>query len=201
MSDANRINFSPWFSEKYSTDPTKWVPRLHVRGRDLSKAKLLHTSRYYYRIAPVDRWSNEGPPSAPIAVKTLRSREKNAIPLQVKALHAILVSELTPQNYVNLLFRTNPESDVNRYEIHRSNKPAVEIEESTRIGMADTNGIVKGATQKGHVPVDHRMGEYDHMMYQDDTVKPSITYYYPVCAVDTAGQRGRCSVAASVCTK
>ena len=168
---------------------------------DGSTAGLSRNTTYYYRIAPVDRWNNRGPVSPAVAAKTLLTSEKNAVPIQVQALRTILVSELTPQNYVNLLFRTAPESDVHLYEIHRSNQPAFEIDASTRVGMADSNGIVKGSNEYGHVPIDHRMSEYDHMMWQDDTVQPSSTYYYRVCAVDNAGQRGPCSAVASVRTK
>jgi hypothetical protein len=39
------------------------------------------------------------------------------------------------------------------------------------------------------------------MMYQDETVQSASTYYYRVCAVDNAGQRGECSAVASVRTK
>jgi fibronectin type 3 domain-containing protein len=176
--DRPQLNYGGWINRRLEPDTT-----------------------YYYRIAPVDRWNNQGTVSQPIAVKTLRTSERNAVPLQVQALHAILISDLTPQNYVNLLFRTAPESDVHLYEIHRSNQPAFEIDASTRVGVADANGIVKGSKEYGHVPIDHRMSEYDHMMYQDDTVRPSTTYYYRVCAVDNAGQRSPCSAVASVRTK
>jgi hypothetical protein len=181
---------SPSYTDRPQLNYGGWINR-----------RLEPETTYYYRIAPVDRWNNLGPLSPVIAVKTLKSSEKNAVPLQVQCLSAILVGQITPQNYINLLFRTNPESDVHRYEVHRSNKAAFEVDGSTRIGMADANGIVKGSTEYGHVPIDHRMGEYDHMMYQDDTVQPSSTYYYRVCAVDDAGQRGPCSAVASVRTK
>ena len=144
--DRPQLNYGGWINRRLEPDTT-----------------------YYYRIAPVDRWNNQGPVSPPVAVKTLRSSEKNAVPIQVQALRAILISDLTPQNYVNLLFRTDPESDVHLYEIHRSNQPAFEIDASTRVGVADANGIVKGSNEYGHVPIDHRMSEYDHMMWQDDT--------------------------------
>ena len=48
---------------------------------------------------------------------------------------------------------------------------------------------------------DHRMSEYDHMMYQDDAVRPATTYYYRVCALDDTGQRGPCADAVEVRTK
>ena len=184
-----------------SPSSTSYTDRPQLNYGGWINRRLEPDTTYYYRIAPVDRWNNQGPVSRPVAVKTLRTSEKNAVPLQVQALSAILISDLTPQNYVNLLFRTDPESDVHLYEIHRSNQPAFETDASTRVGVADANRIVKASNEYGHVPIDHRMSEYDHMMWQDDTVRPSSTYYYRVCAVDNAGQRGPCSAVASVRTK
>ena len=45
------------------------------------------------------------------------------------------------------------------------------------------------------------MGDYDHIMFQDDAVQPATTYYYRVCAIDTASQRGPFSHQAAVRTK
>jgi hypothetical protein len=176
--DRPQLNYGGWINHRLEPDTT-----------------------YYYRIAPVDRWNNQGPLSAPVAVKTLRTSEKNAVPIQVQALRTVRVSDLTPLNYINLIFRTSPESDVRRYEVHRSLQETVPTDASTCIGFADANGTVKGSTVYGHVPFDHRMGEYDHMMYADHTAQPATTYYYRVCAVDTAGQRGPCSAVASARTK
>ena len=39
------------------------------------------------------------------------------------------------------------------------------------------------------------------MMYQDGGVLPKTTYYYRVCAIDTADQRGPFSEEAAVRTK
>ena len=82
--------------------------------------RLEPATTYYYRVAAVDRWNNEGPLSAPFAATTLRSDQKNMAPLRVECLRAILVSPISPQNFVNLLFRTSCESDVRRYEVYRS---------------------------------------------------------------------------------
>jgi hypothetical protein len=156
---------------------------------------------YYYRVAAVDRWNNEGPVSAAVAGKTLETSEGNAAPLRVEALRAVVVSPLSPHNFVNLLFRTSPEQDVRRYEIHRSTRCGFEPGASTLIGLADADAIVPGARGYGHVLVDHRQGAFDHMMYQDDSVLPRTAYYYRVCAVDDAGQRGPCSEEAEAQTK
>ena len=174
-------------------------PQLHYGG--WINNRLEPDTTYYYRVAAVDRWNNEGPVSAPVTATTLSSSEKNMPPLRVECLRAILVSPISPQNFVNLLFRTSCESDVRRYEIHRSTQAGFEPDASTRIGIAEADAVVKGSAVYGHVPMDHRARDYDHMMYQDDTVQPGTTYYYRVCAVDTAGQRGPFCAEATVCTK
>ena len=174
-------------------------PQLHYGG--WINNRLEPDTTYYYRVTAVDRWNNEGPLSGPLAATTLRSAQSNMVPRRVEGLRAIIVSPLSPQNFVNLLFRTSCESDVRQYEIHRSTRPGFVPDAATRIGVAESDAVVKGSTEYGHVPIDHRAGDYDHMMFQDDTVQPSTTYYYRVCAVDTAGQRGPPSLEATVRTK
>jgi len=174
-------------------------PQLHYGG--WINNRLEPGTTCYYRVAAVDRWNNSGPLSAPVAASTLASGQKNMAPLRVEALRAILVSPISPQNFVNLLFRTSCESDVRRYEIHRSIRAGFAPDAATRIGIAEADAVVKGSTVYGHVPMDHRAGDYDHMMFQDDTVQPGTTYYYRVCAVDAAGQRGPFSLEAAVRTK
>ena len=174
-------------------------PQLHYGGWINSRLEPATTS--YYRVAAVDRWNNEGPLSAPFAATTRESSQKNMPPLRVEGLRAILVSPISPHNFVNLLFRTSCESDVHRYEIHRSTRAGFEPDTSTCIGVADADAIVKGSTVYGHVPIDHRQGDYDHIMFRDDAVQPATVYHYRVCAVDTAGQRGPFSLETSLRTK
>jgi hypothetical protein len=90
---------------------------------------------------------------------------------------------------------------VKSYEIHRSTKAGFTGDDSTRIAVVSADSTVKGSAAYGHVPMDYRMGDYDHIMAQDDTVAPSTTYHYRVRAVDTAGQKGPFSSEASVHTK
>jgi len=174
-------------------------PVLHFGG--WINNRLEPGTTYYYRVALVDRWNNESPPSPAVRAVTLKSSEKNALPNRVERLSAILVSPLHQHNYVNLLFRANCESDVVRYEIHRSAKPGFTPNEATRIGQVNADAIVKGSTAYGHTPVDHQVRDYDHIMYQDDAVEPLSEYFYRVRAVDAAGQKGPFSDEASVTTK
>ena len=138
----------------------------------------------------VDRWNNESPASAAVKATTLKSSEKNALPNRVERLSAILISPLGQHEHVNLLFRTNCESDVVRYEIHRCGTPGFVPGEKTRIGEVDADAIIKGSTAYGHTPIDRRLREFDHIMYQDNAVEAFSEYYYRVRAVDAAGQKG-----------
>ncbi len=174
-------------------------PRLQYGG--WINNRLEPGTTYYYWIAAVDRWNNRGPLSLAVAATTLPSRQKNMLPLRVECLRAILVSPLTPDNFVNLLWRTSCESDVVMYEVYRSKKRGFQPDWSTRIGVAQADTIVAGLKETGHPPYDHLMRDYDHMMYQDGSVLPKTTYYYRVRAVDTAGQRGPFSEEVSVRTK
>lgn len=145
---------------------------------------------YYYRVATVDRWNNESTPSAVAMATTLKSSKKNALPNRVERLSAIPIAPPGQHPYVNLLFRTNCESDIVRYEIHRSKTSGFAPAEGTRVGELKTDEVIKGSTAYGHTPVDRRMKEYDHAMYADTGVEPSGRYYYRVCAVDASGQKG-----------
>ena len=57
--------------------------------------RLEPATTYYYRVAAVDRWNNEGPPSPAVRVTTLKSSEKNMAPLAWRVC-AVLVSPMAP---------------------------------------------------------------------------------------------------------
>ncbi|MHB8971189.1 MAG: glycoside hydrolase family 38 N-terminal domain-containing protein, partial [Pirellulaceae bacterium] len=163
--------------------------------------RLEPDTTYYYRVAAVDRWNNEGAASAPVAVTTLKATDKNMAPLSVACLRAVLVSPLSRFNVVNLLWRTNCESDVRKYELHRSLATGFTPDSSTCIGLADADAPISGSQAYGHVSVEYRMRDYDHMMYVDEQVQPLTTYYYRVRAVDASGAKGAYSDEVSVTTK
>jgi hypothetical protein len=147
-------------------------------------------TKYYYRVAAVDRWNNEYPACAAVETTTLKSSEKDAPPNRVERLSAVFIRPFGSREYVNLLFRTSCESDVVRYEVHRSTQSGFSPDDKTRIGEVDANAMIPGSTAYGHTPIDRRRGEFDHQMYQDETIEAGTDYYYRACAVDAAGQRG-----------
>ena len=162
-----------------------WLDQPKLQFGGWLNNRLEPESTYYYRVAAVDAANNPGQLSDPVAVTTLKSSVGNMAPLPVERLQAILVSPLSDDNYVNLLWRSNCESDVRRYEIHRSTTAGFLPDKTTWIADAE----------------DKENGNYDHRMYQDRTVQPGTTYYYCVRAIDGAGQQGAFSATASVRTK
>jgi hypothetical protein len=170
-------------------------PRLHFGG--WINNRLEHETTYYYRVSWVDRWNREWPITEAVKATTLKSSEKNALPNRVERLSAVPVNPPGQKGYVNLLFRTSCESDVVRYDIHRSTAPGFTPDEKTPLGEVDANAVVKGSAAYGHTPIDRRQSEYDHQMYQDDTIEAGTAYYYRVCAIDAAGQKGPFSEAAA----
>lgn len=163
--------------------------------------RLEPKTTYYYRVAAVDRGNREGPLSSAVSVTTSESREKNLLPLQVQCLRAVPVSPISRFNAVNLLWRTNCESDVQSYEVHRSTVSGFEPDDKTRIAVVDTQSILKGGGGYGQSAIDHRLAEFDHQMYLDEAVEPMTTYFYRVRAVDAAGQKGPSSAEVRATTK
>jgi hypothetical protein len=173
-------------------------PTLHFGG--WINNRLEPDTTYYYRVSYVDRWNNEDMASPAVKATTLKSSQKDAPPNRVERLSAILVTPFGQHEHVNLLFRTNCESDVARYEIHCSATPGFVPTERTRIGQVDADTIIKGSPAYGHTPIDRRVREFDHAMFQDYNVESCSEYYYRVCAVDAAGQKGAFSDEAAITT-
>ena len=174
-------------------------PQVHIGG--WLRNTLEPRTTYYYRIVPVDRWNNPGTPSPATAVTTMAQEQANLAPAQVEDLRAILITKLAKYNAVNLLFYTSCEPDISHYEIHRSESPNFRASEATCIGKVDNAEIIKGSKEYGKTPIDYPVNKFDHAMFMDTTVKSGTTYYYRVCAVDTAGQHGEFSNQAQVAAK
>ena len=174
-------------------------PQLHHGG--WINNRLEPATTYYYRVAAVDRWNNVGPASPAVAATTLKSSEKNLTPRPVECLRAVLVSPMSRFNAVNLLWRTACESDVRRYEVHRSTAPGFLPVAGTRIAVVDADAVLQGGHEYGQSPIAYQLREFDHQMYFDRDVQPATTYFYRVAAVDTAGQTGPFSDEVSVTTK
>ena len=153
--------------------------------------RLEPETTYYYRVAAVDRWNNRGPVVRGRGRHDAEIGQKHMAPLRVECLRAILVSPIAPYRFVNLLFRTNCEPDIVRYEVHRSTRPGFTPDDSNAIGTVEADAVIKGSTEYGHTPADYRVREFDHAMYEDDSVLPDGTYYYRVRAVDRPAAKAR----------
>jgi hypothetical protein len=157
---------------------------------------------YYYRIVPVDRFSNPGSPSAVVTTTTPASERVNLLPVAVEGVRPILVSPISEKfNFVNLLFRTSCEPDVVQYEIRRSTMPGFKSGDNTMVGTVNSKDVPIRSGGYGESKILYTNAEYDHAMFQDSTVKPETIYYYKVCAVDAAGQKGEFSTEVSIHTK
>ena len=65
----------------------------------------------------------------------------------------------------------------------------------------DARQIFRHITPHEFKTVDRQLREYDRQVVADETAAHGTTYYYRVCAVDEAGQRGEFSEESSVKTK
>jgi hypothetical protein len=188
---GDRADFRPSLAGLVGRAPTaSWVDRPQLNFGGWLNNRLEPKTSYYYRVATVDRWNNEGPASPAVAATTLSSGEKSAVPLPVVGLIAVHVSDVAPHNYINLIFRTNCESDIVRYDVHRSTRAGFTPDDTNRMGTVDPNEIIPAKTGYGNPSFETRTGEYDHLMFADLETKANTTYYYRVCAVDAVGQKG-----------
>ena len=165
-------------------------PRVNLGG--WLHSCLAPRTTYYYRIVPVDRANNPGTPSAVAMITTPSSEEANLPPVAVEGLRVILVSPITHDNFVNLLFRTACEPDVAHYEVYR---------DAALVGVVRSDDIPPRSGGYGELTILYQVKEYDHATFTDKTVEPGTTYRYKVRAVDTAGQKGAFSDEVCITTK
>lgn len=179
---------------------THWTdqPRRSIGG--WVSNRLAPETTYYYKVAAVDRWNRRGPASAQTVVRTLSAKQADRPPEPVQGLHVVQVSPLEACNFLALWFYSNIEPDVVAYHVHRGASPGFEPTDGNRIGKIDLAEEIDYDTLWG-VHVRQRLGEYDRQIYRDENIQPGTTYYYKVCAVDAAGNRGAFLPAASGQTK
>lgn len=152
---------------------------------------------YYYRVTAVERDNTEGPASPPVHVRTMSSAERNAPPQQVLGLSATAVSPVTPFTYTCLIFYTNPESDVTRYRVYRSEAPGVRMDHASLLDEIDATRTFEHVIPHGFATVTRALRDYTMIVYPDETARPNRRYYYRVSAVDESGQEGEPSAEVS----
>lgn len=166
-SDRPKLNYGGWINNRLEAETT-----------------------YYYKVAAVDRYNHQGPVSNQVKVVTLKAGEKNAVPSRVEGLYVTHVSPLTDDNFLNLWFYTNCESDVTGYQIHRSTTADFVPDDSTLLKVIDVTRPVNPLTLSGASSCERLLSEYNRQMYMDESVLAGKTYYYKVCAFDSAGNIG-----------
>jgi hypothetical protein len=174
-------------------------PQLHYGG--WINNRLDPATTYYYRIAAVDRWNNEGALSEEVSAATFNSSEKTMTPLRVECLRSVLVSPMSEFNFVNLLFRTACQPDITHYEIYRGTIAGFAADNHTLIGAVNCKDVPPRSGGYGETKILYKNSDYDHAMFQDDAVEPGTKYFYKVRAVNAAGQKGPLSLETSVRTK
>lgn len=161
------------YHDKTSLNPGGWPSN-----------RLDENTGYFYRVAPVDCFNNEGRVSEVVKCTSLSRKLADAPPIKVKGVYTVHVSPLAPENYINIWFYTNFEKDVDKYMIHRGEKA----------------GFIPGPSNliNEHIPSEHSIdfngsysaSELNRQMYADKTAEENKAYFYKVCAVDAKGQKG-----------
>ena len=175
------FNYIGYAGESYYDDK----PCLNFAGWNSSCLEAERT--YYYRIVPVDRFNMPGTASDAIPCKTLSKTEMDEAPSKVLGLHAVHVSPLAPENYVNLFFYTNIEPDIDRYEIHRGESDDFVPSSGTLLEELKPDEMT--LNYKGSF----KYSELECQMYSDMTAEVNKDYWYCVCAVDKSGNKGEYS--------
>ena len=162
------------------------------------RSYLKPNTTYYYRVVPVDRANNPGEPSDVAAATTMY--QYGLLPQPVKCLRAILVSPISNDNFVNLLFRTSCEPEVTHYEIHRDTWPGFWAGKKTLVGIVNSDDIPPRSGGYGEQATKYKVKDYDHATFADRSVEAAKTYYYKVRALAGTAE-GDFSKEVSITTK
>jgi hypothetical protein len=193
--ESSMLNFIgqsavPAFSDVPSPNIGGWI-----------RSCLTPATKYYYRVIAVDMVNNRIGNGEVVEATTPSSTGKNLPPAAVEGVRPILVSLITIDNYINLLFRTSCEPDVMQYEVHRSTVPGFVPGTNTLAGIVKSDEIPPRSGGYGESAIQYQTRDYDHAMFTDKDVESDTQYYYTVCAIDAAGQRGAYSGEVSIRTK
>jgi hypothetical protein len=174
------------------------IPRPNIGG--WLRSCLAPGTKHYYRVVAVDRANNRIGNGSVVEVTTLASTVKNLPPVAVEGVRPILVSPISLDNFVNILFRTACEPDVTHYEVHRNTVSGFVAGTKTLAGIVKSDDIPQRSGGYGEQAIQYQNKDYDHAMFTDRP-EGDVQYYYKLCAVDSAGQRGAFSEEVAIRTK
>jgi hypothetical protein len=193
--ESSMLNFIgqsavPAFSDVPSPNIGGWI-----------RSCLTPATKYYYRVIAVDMVNNRIGNGEVVEATTPSSTGKNLPPVAVEGVRPILVSPINIDNCINLLFRTSCEPDVKQYEVYRSTVSGFVAGTNTLTGIVKSDEIPPRSGGYGESAIQYQTRDYDHAMFTDRAVEADTEYYYKVCAVDAAGQKGAFSEEVSIRTK
>ena len=157
-------------SDGFSVTPGVTSPAGTSTANSYSSTGLNPSTKYYYRVAAVDKAGNIGQLSSQISKTTATPPPPPPPPADTTPPVKVTGLTVTPvsTSQLNLAWNKNPDSDVTHYNVYRST----------------TNGF---SVNPGVTPA---VGTSDTTLYSSSGLSSSTTYYYKVAAVDGAGNIG-----------
>ncbi len=173
-----------------STENQEYIDKPTLNYGGWISSDIKPSTTYYYNVLPIGKDNSWGKESNMAQVTTKNSSQNDFPPSKVQGLYATHVSDISPYNYNAIFFYTNIEDDVVGYNIYRNKQKGFIPTEADLIGEIDANKSFEHVTPHGFAKVTRSLKEFNRQLFIDQNVKDLSTYYYRVCAIDEAGNKG-----------
>lgn len=162
-----------------SEDPDEPASAYSVIGRTLDPTyvdeNLKIDTSYYYHVAPLTKWNQQGPVSEQIVVQT--DRNNVSPPAEVTGLGIVRFSP----SELKVYWDKTPAPDIARYHVYRSKHPNIDIATAEAVATLTPTPLFL-------------------QTYLDTGLTPETTYFYQVVGEDWAGNRQQASPETSATT-
>lgn len=168
-------NYYVYRSEDPNAPPTAYTLVARTNQTSFLDEGLKLDTFYYYYVAAVSRHNQQGTMSAQVQTRT--KRENTTPPALVDEPGVIRRSS----NRLIVFWRRNQEPDIARYLIYRSERQDFQVQGAEPLAVL-------------------RPTSYFLQTYDDNGLKPGITYYYRIVAEDWSGNRQEGSITVGATT-